>query len=65
MESNKRITEYLRTIIKVKRSLAEKALKDIPEDGSYSKTTMDKLKARIDVYNEFLSELDECERLTE
>jgi len=59
------VAEYLRTIIKVKRQMAENMIKEIQESGSYSKSTLDKLQARIETYNEFLQELDECERLTD
>jgi len=63
--SNRSVAEYLRTIIKVKRQMAENMIKEIQESGSYSKSTLDKLQARIETYNEFLQELDECERLTD
>ena len=65
MPSNKDVTEYLRTIIKVKRNLAEAMTKELQQSGSYSKSTLDKLQARIEAYNEFLNEMDECERLTD
>lgn len=65
MPSNRSVAEYLRTIIKVKRQMAENMIKEIQESGSYSKSTLDKLQARIETYNEFLQELDECERLTD
>lgn len=65
MPSNRSVTEYLRTIIKVKRNMAENMIKEIQESGSYSKSTLDKLQARVEAYTEFLSEIDECERLTD
>jgi hypothetical protein len=63
MPNNRSVAEYLRTIIKVKRQLVENMLLEIQQTG-YSKSTKDRLESRIETYNELLSELDECERLT-
>lgn len=58
-----KFVDYLRTILNVKRNLLEAVKKDITTSGSYSKSSLDTIEAKIEAYNEMIKELGDLEEL--